>query len=85
MGLMDKVFGKRCAICHTKLEFGSKKGSSMGIGSGVKGFEAMISKMSHVAYKCRECGVVVCATCARKNKCPKCGKNVFDRALLRDA
>jgi predicted RNA-binding Zn-ribbon protein involved in translation (DUF1610 family) len=85
MALMDKLIGKRCAICHSKLDFGDKKGSAMGIGSGVKGFEAMISRMGHAAYKCRNCGVLICYTCAGKSKCPKCGKNVFDRALPQDA
>ena len=82
MRMLDKLLGKRCVVCHKKLEFGGKAG--MSVGSGAGGFEALMSarqsKMMRCAYRCSECGSLICYSCARTSRCPKCDKNRFELA-----
>ena len=82
MGVLDKLLGKRCGICHKRLDFGAKAG--MSVGSGAGGFEALMSarqsQMMRRAYKCKSCGRLVCYGCGRNGRCPKCGKKRFELA-----
>jgi hypothetical protein len=79
MGMLDRLLGKKCEVCHQKLEFGGKVGLT--VGSGVGGFEALLSKQLRCAYRCSNCGSLMCYSCARTNRCPKCGKNRFELAI----
>jgi len=69
----------KCGICRQELNFG--RGGGLVIGSGAKGFEALLSMGARSTYRCRNCGTLICHSCARTNHCPKCGRNVFDRAI----
>ena len=81
MGILDGLFGKRCSVCRQKLEFGGKGGLT--IGSGAQAFEQLLSKRSRMgayAYRCRNCGALICYNCARTKRCPKCDRNEFELA-----
>lgn len=80
MSWLGKLFGKKefdptkCMICSTELNFETK---ISGFGFG----DAMFEKIDKTAYKCRNCGTMICMNCAKVSRCRKCGGNTFDRAI----
>ncbi len=63
-----------CSICGKELNFERKVG---GIMFGDQFGELLLRS----AYKCRQCGTIICRECAEKSKCKKCGFNTFDVAI----
>lgn len=63
-----------CSICGKELNFERKVG---GIMFGDQFGELLLRS----AYKCRQCGTLICRECAEKSKCKKCGFNTFDVAI----
>lgn len=75
--IKQKVESKKCMICGKKLNL---KTTSGGIGFGDQIFE-QFEQIEHTAYKCRNCGAMICMNCAKVSRCVECGGNIFDRAV----
>jgi hypothetical protein len=70
----ELIDGSQCLVCKKQLNFERRVGGIM-FGSQL---EELIERG---AYRCRRCGAPICMSCARTSVCPRCGGNVFDRAL----
>jgi hypothetical protein len=66
----EKIDYSRCMICSCELNF-QRYISGIIMGNFENAF-------NQHAYKCRQCGAPICLACAKKSRCIKCGKNVFD-------
>jgi HEAT repeat protein len=74
LAVKDADPAKTCTICGKELNFERKVG---GIMFGDQFGELLLRS----AYKCRQCGTLICRECAEKSKCKKCGFNTFDVAI----
>ncbi len=74
LAFKDADPAKTCSICGKELNFERKVG---GIMFGDQFGELLLRS----AYKCRQCGTLICRECAEKSKCKKCGFNTFDVAI----
>jgi len=91
MGLLDKLFGKRCAECHKRLsEPVSTATRHFRFDSGNRLLKAMGKGLSRAVY-CGRCDSFYCKECAltagreRPGEwrliCPRCGKDLGDIGL----
>jgi hypothetical protein len=71
---IDKDDPTKCMICRQDLNLERKVG-------GIFFGDQLFKLVERTAYKCRNCGAMICMSCARTSRCRKCGGDVFDRAI----
>lgn len=77
---------QRCPSCGEQLYMGGGGGVYVGFGDDALAHAmARTAAAEHTAYACRNCGTLICKTCADKFACTQCGDRTFDRFDLRRA